>query len=333
MKRVIMLQMPMQNLLMTRRRRRKRKRKKLSLKKQMPTNQNLKMPRPMKPNPRMQLLMRKRLTKPLMKRRKAMRRRKKSPRKRRPRWSKRYAHNFLPFYDHVHNICLMLTLHFILQEKKKKHTRALKVSIYHMGSVRPYTPAIMAESKAKLDMLAQKDKERMMLEEAKNNYEAYIYYIRNKLSDDEETINKVTSEEQREALLKSAEDAEEWMFDEGFNADLETYQNKYKELSTPAEEAFFRAAELNARPKAIDALTKKLDRVVELMKKWETTMEHITEEERKEVLDKVDEAKAWIEEKVKAQEDADPTSEPVFKSEDVPGQTKKIESIVSMLMK
>lgn len=202
-----------------------------------------------------------------------------------------------------------------------------------MGSVRPYTPAIMAESKAKLDMLAQKDKERMMLEEAKNTYEAYIYHIRNKLSDDEETINKVTSEEQREALRKSAEDAEEWMFDEGFNADLETYQNKYKELSTPAEAAFFRAAELTARPKAIDALTKKLDKVVELMKKWETTMEHITEEERKEVLDKVDEAKAWIEEKVKAQEEADPTTEPVFKSEDVPGQTKKIESIVSKLMK
>lgn len=54
-----------------------------------------------------------------------------------------------------------------------------------MGSVRPYTPAIMAESKAKLEMLAQKDKERMLLEEAKNTYEAYIYFIRNKLSDDE----------------------------------------------------------------------------------------------------------------------------------------------------
>ena len=231
--------------------------------------------------------------------------------------------------DHVHNArCIS-----ILQEKKKKHTRSLKVSTYHMGSVRPYTPAIMAESKAKLDMLAQKDQERMMLEEAKNTYEAYIYHIRNKLSDDEETINKLTSEEQREKLLKSAEDAEEWMFDEGFNADLETYQNKYKELSEPAEQTFFRASELKARPKAIDALTKKLDKVVELMKKWETTMEHITEEERKEVLDKVDEAKAWIEEKVKAQEEADPTSEPVFKSEDVPGQTKKIESIVSKLMK
>ena len=57
----------------------------------------------------------------------------------------------------------------------------------------------MAESKAKLDMLAQVDKERTMLEEAKNDYEAYIYYIRNKLVDYEEEIAKVTSEEQREA--------------------------------------------------------------------------------------------------------------------------------------
>lgn len=128
-------------------------------------------------------------------------------------------------------------------------------------------------------------------------------------------------------------DAEDWMFDEGFNADLETYRNKYKELSEPAEKAFFRVSEYTARPKAIDALTKKLDKVVELMKKWETTMEHITEDERNEVLGKVDEARKWIEEKVKAQEEADPTTDPVFKSEDVPGQTKKIESIVSKLMK
>ena len=207
------------------------------------------------------------------------------------------------------------------------------VSTYNMGSVRPYTPAIMAESKAKLDMLAQKDKERMMLEEAKNTYEAYIYYIRNKMSDDEEAVNKVTTEEQRQKLLKSAEDAEEWMFDEGFNADLETYQNKYKELSEPAEIVFFRVSELSARPKAIDALTKKLDKVVELMKKWETTMEHISEDERKEVLDKVDETRKWVEENVKAQEEADPTGDPIFKSEIVPEQTKKIESIVSRLMR
>ena len=191
----------------------------------------------------------------------------------------------------------------------------------------------MAESKAKLDELAQKDKERMMLEEAKNKYEGYIYFIRNKLIDDEEDINKISSEEQREALRKSAEEAEDWMFDEGFSADLKTYEAKYEELSAPAEKVFFRAAELSARPKAIKALTSKLDKVGDLMKKWETTMTHITEEERQEVLDKVEEARKWIEEKVAEQEKADQTADPVFTSEEVPGQTKKIESIVGRLMK
>ncbi len=191
----------------------------------------------------------------------------------------------------------------------------------------------MQESKAKLDALAQKDKERMMLEEAKNKYEGYIYYIRNKLIDDEENINKISSEEQREALRQSAEEAEDWMFDEGFSADLATYEAKYEELSAPAEKVFFRAAELSARPKAVKALLAKLDKVQDLMKKWETTMTHITEDERKEVLEKVDEARKWVEDKVAEQEAADQTADPVFTSEEVPGQTKKIESIVGRLMK
>ena len=69
------------------------------------------------------------------------------------------------------------------------------------------------------------------------------------------------------------------------------------------------------------------------MKKWETTMAHITEEERSEVLDKVAEARKWVEEKTGEQEKADQTADPVFTSEEVPGQTKKIESIVGRLTK
>ncbi len=123
------------------------------------------------------------------------------------------------------------------------------------------------------------------------------------------------------------------MFDDGYTADLATYKAKYEELSTPAEKMFFRASELEARPKAIEALKAKLEKVESLMKKWETTMTHITEEERQEVLDKVADVRKWIDEKVEEQEKADQTADPVFTSEEVPGQTKKIESIVSRLMK
>ena len=218
-----------------------------------------------------------------------------------------------------------------LQEKKKKHTRTLKVSNYHVGPIQPYSAEIMAESRAKLDELAEADNARMRLEEAKNKVESYIYHIRNKLIDDEEEIGKVTSEEQRDALRQSTEDAEEWMWDA--EDDLKTWEDKYTELAEPAEKAFFRMAELAARPKAIEALTAKLGKVEDLMKKWETSMEHITEEERQEVLDKVQDVRAWVDEKVKAQEEADPTGDVVFTSEEVPGQTKKIEGIVARLMK
>ncbi|KAL7544481.1 hypothetical protein ACHAWF_007870, partial [Thalassiosira exigua] len=221
----------------------------------------------------------------------------------------------------------------VQKEKKKRHVRALKVNSYNVGRIRPYSPEIMAESRAKLETLARADKERMLLEESKNKYESYIYHIRNKLVDDEEDIAKVTSEEQREATRQSAEDAEEWMFDEGYGADLATYEAKYAELSGPAEKVFFRVAEMAARPKAIAALTAKLDKITKLVEKWETTMEHITEEERQEVMDKVADAQKWVEEKVAEQEKADPTSDPVFTSEEVPGQTKRIEGVVARLMK
>merc|ERR1719319_1319234 len=138
----------------------------------------------------------------------------------------------------------------VQKEKKKKHVRTLEVSSYHTGDIRPYSPELMAESKAKLALLAKADEER---------------------------VAKVSTEEQRAALSKSAEDAEEWMFDDGYTADLATVEAKYDELSGPAIKVFFRAAELTARPKAVEALTDKLTKIEELMKKWETTMTHITE--------------------------------------------------------
>jgi len=221
----------------------------------------------------------------------------------------------------------------IQKEKKKRHVRTLKVNSYNVGTIRPYSPELMAESKAKLETLAQADEERMMLEESKNKFESYIYHIRNRLIDDEELVAKVTTEEQREALRQSAEDAEEWMFDDGYTADLATYEAKYLDLSEPAEKVFFRMAELTARPAAIDALSKKLNKIEELMTKWATTMPHITEEERREVLDKVEEVALWIVDKNEAQEATELTEDPAFTSEEVPGQTKRIESLVAKLMK
>merc|ERR1712125_89064 len=122
---------------------------------------------------------------------------------------------------------------------------------------------IMAESKAKLDAMAESDKERILLEEARNKVESYIYHIKNKLVDDEEDINKISTEEQREAVSKIATEAEDWMYDDGYNADLATMEAKYDELSTPFEKIVNRTVEMVKRPEAIASLNKKLGKVTE----------------------------------------------------------------------
>jgi hypothetical protein len=219
----------------------------------------------------------------------------------------------------------------VQKEKTKVHKQTLEVESFHVGNVRPYWPELMAESKAKLAELERKDKERVMMEEARNKVESYIYRIKNKLIDDEANIGRVSTEAQREEISKLAVDAEEWMYDDGYKADLATMEDKYAELSVPAEKIFLRVEELTKRPEAFEALKAKMLKVEELMKKWETSMAQVTEEERTEVLSKVEEVKTWISETEEAHAKADPTADPVVKSEDVPLQSKAIETLVARL--
>jgi len=221
----------------------------------------------------------------------------------------------------------------VTKEKKRVHKRTLSVDTYHVGRIQPYSIDTLTESQEKLAGMAASDAERIRFEEVKNKFESYIYRIKNKLIDEEEAIGAVSTEEQREALSKSSQEAEDWMYDEGYDADLVTFEEKYVELSEPAEKVFFRVAEVEARPKVIEALQDKLVKIIALLTKWETTMPQITAEERADVVAKVEEVKKSIAEKEEAQAAADPTEDPVFTSDEIPLLTKEIQGILSKLSK
>jgi len=219
------------------------------------------------------------------------------------------------------------------KEKKKTHRRTLVVKKEYEGRVQPYSETIMLESKAKLQLLDDLDRDRILLEESKNKVESYIYHIKNKMADNEDEIAKVTTEEQRRTILAMASEAEDWMYDDGYDADLSTFDAKYVELSEPAETIFFRLSELTKRPEAIRALNNKLHKVEDLMAKWESEKPQVTAEERESVMERVSEARKWVADKVDAQAEVALSEAPVFNSADVPLQTKKIESLVGKLSK
>jgi hypoxia up-regulated 1 len=222
-------------------------------------------------------------------------------------------------------------LAFLPKEMKRTHKKTLEVEKYYTSKIQPMSEELMAESMAKLGELARVDKERVMLEEAKNLVESYTYLIKNKLIDNEESIAKVTTEEQREELSKLAKGGEEWMEDDVYDADLATTQAKYAELSEPAEKVWFRVKEMSARPEAILALQAKLIKVEELLEKWKTTMPHITEEERDEVTVIVKELRDWITETEEKQAATESHEDPAFTSKEVPLQTKSLEKVIGKL--
>ena len=217
------------------------------------------------------------------------------------------------------------------KEKKKLHKRPLTVKAYHEGKVRPHSPELLEASKNKLLDMATRDKERMMLEESKNRVESYIYRIKNKLEDDEEVISKVTTKQQREEVRKLAVDAEEWLYDAGYDADFATMEDKYAELSTPFEKIMLRVSETTDRPEAVKALQKKLTEIEQLMAKWEQDRPQVTEEERTGVLDRIEGVRKWISDKEEEQKKKKPHEDPAFVSADVPSQTAEIEKTVLRL--
>lgn len=222
---------------------------------------------------------------------------------------------------------------FVTKEKKRTHKQPLNIDRYYVGRVQPHSPAILAESKLKLEEMDRLDKERILLEESRNKVEGFIYKLKNELVDKADEIEKVTNEKQRKELAKLAAEAEEWFDDEGYKADFATCEDKYAQLFEPYEKVQVRMSESTARPEALEKLRKKLEDVEKLMEKWEESKPHITDEERKGILDQVKAVQKWADDNEKKQSKKKPHETPVFLSAEVPGQFKPLERAVLVLSK
>ena len=192
---------------------------------------------------------------------------------------------------------------------------------------------LIAEYRFNLAELTRKDKERIELEEAKNKLESYIYKVKNKLMDDEDNIAKISTAEQREEISKLSMEAEDWLFDEGDTAPLETIKAKLEGVSSPAEKIWFRLSEMTKRPEAVKALRDQLTEIETKFNKWVSDKEYITEEEKTDVAAKIEGARKWLSDKEEEQAAKASHEDPVFTSDEVPVQILPVQKIVSRLTK
>ncbi|CAM9800915.1 unnamed protein product, partial [Ectocarpus sp. 4 AP-2014] len=197
----------------------------------------------------------------------------------------------------------------------------------------PLTEEGTAASKAKLSALRAADDVRRETAQAKNDLESYILKVRAALRDFDANLEVVSTEQQREEAIVLATEQEDWLYDDGWDMDATTYRKKRGELAELAEAIFLRSSELVARPAELARGREFTAKVRESVEKWEKTKPHITEQERTDVMEKIDSAEKWMSDKEAEQAAHPPHETPVFKSADVEPALKALKNLVTKLSK
>lgn len=109
------------------------------------------------------------------------------------------------------------------------HTFEIKDLNEELPGLRLMSKDMKKAGKSKLKSLNQRDKDKMMADEAKNAYESMIYSLRDWLTDEDNAA--YVPEADREALLQKLEDGEEWLYDEGSQVSHSKYQERSYELT------------------------------------------------------------------------------------------------------
>jgi len=202
---------------------------------------------------------------------------------------------------------------------------------YHGMTMKPVSKKQKKESMEKLAEMDRLDQVRIDTAEAKNTLESYIYEVKNNMYDEEDAINEVTTEEQREEVMDMANSLDDWLYDEGSDLGAKDYKIKKKELQSLYDAIELRVREKKELPKMLKAVEKKFSDIRALVEKWNTSMPHITEEEKQDVLDLIEKQESWIAEKMQLLEEQEAHEEPKFVSTNIPGRMKTLQEMVQQL--
>ena len=168
------------------------------------------------------------------------------------------------------------------------------------------------------DFKARRDQEEEIkrLVQVKNDIESYIYYMKEKIEDEE--FLKVTQEQERSEFMEELVKAQDWMETEEFDK-LKSWEIRKakRDLENKFVDAMDRLNELQIRDQVVKeslAGLKKLETKLEAIKE---SKPWINEEELESASTKIQEAKDWIQEKVEEQSLKELWEAPAFRSKEV----------------
>ncbi|XP_011685265.1 PREDICTED: heat shock 70 kDa protein 4L isoform X1 [Wasmannia auropunctata] len=155
------------------------------------------------------------------------------------------------------------------------------------------------EKEGKMIAEDKQEKERV---DARNALEEYVYDLRAKLSDEDQLATFIT-EIDKEALCRTLNDTEDWLYEEGEDCQRQIYSERLTRLKSQGEPIKERRSEFEGRSYALEELgvalqlaKKSLDQI-KMSNGKDDKYSHLTEEEVKTVEKTVQEKWTWLEEK------------------------------------
>lgn len=115
----------------------------------------------------------------------------------------------------------------------------------------------MEVSRKKIETLNKEDQVRHRRERLINELESFVVDAVQKLEEDE--YRKCATDAEAEKIRSECAKVSDWLYEEGIDADADTYEKKLKELKGLTNDMFARHWEHQERPEALTSLNKLLD--------------------------------------------------------------------------
>lgn len=154
------------------------------------------------------------------------------------------------------------------------------------------TKEAIQAAKKRLKWYGKRDDDKIKTDSARNDFESMIYKMREWLRDDDNAV--YVEESSRDERLTQLTELEDWLYEDGASANFSVYEGKHKELQQEYSKLENRKGWYEQQDEFKKATIEALDTYVEKVAKLSETKPWLTEDELKDVTDKVDEIRKWF---------------------------------------
>ncbi|XP_077402578.1 heat shock 70 kDa protein 4-like isoform X2 [Vanacampus margaritifer] len=182
---------------------------------------------------------------------------------------------------------------------------------------------MFVENEGKMIMQDKLEKER---NDSKNNVEEYVYEMRDKLFG---PLEKFITEADRNSFSLKLEDTETWLYEDGEDEKKQVYIDRLAELKKMGQPIVERAMEAEERPGAFEELGRQVQMDIKIINAYKAKDEqyaHLDELEVTRVEKQVNDAMAWMNNKMNLQNNRHPTLDPVVKVSEIQAKCKELYS-------